>query len=533
MRSFMLGIPPSLVEAARVDGAGLVRAFLSIVVPISRNSLITVGLFAFIFAWGDFVFALTLTTKGEHRPGHARHLHLPRRTHLQLERGDGHRHARLDPGDHPARPRPEVHLRRRQQRRGQVAASHSAQRTRQKAGSPCPQLTAALPTRSASSSGARTATSRSSRTSRPSIPTACTPPSPQGIAENLGDGAVVSTTTLDEPEHGLTEEVLADTDVLVWWGHAAHGEVADEVVERVHRHVLSGMGLVVLHSGHWSKIFGKLMGTTCTLRWRSEQDRELVWTVNPTHPIAQGVPNPIIIDAQEMYGEFFDIPAPDELIFISSFTGGEVFRSRLHVPARPRQDLLLLPRRPGLPGLPPHGRPPGDRQRRRLGQQRPAERALPTLLRYETDDFFNGHGYTGPIEAHDEEQADAARRLSRLQDHPGRRRRDGPGLARRPRRRPPDVELVGLVDLDLSAARRRRPSTGLRRRRGRHVRWPSCSTGWQRTPSSTSPCPAAHRRSASRRCVHGLPVLCEKPLADTVGRRHCRWSPPPRSPASC
>ena len=142
--------------------------------------------------------------------------------------------------------------------------------------------------------------------------------SPTGIDENLGDGAGVRTATLDEPEHGLTEEVLADTDVLVWWGHAAHGEVADEVVERVHRHVLSGMGLVVLHSGHWSKIFGKLMGTTCTLRWRSEHDRELVWTVNPTHPIAQGVPNPIVIDEQEMYGEFFDIPAPDELVFISA-----------------------------------------------------------------------------------------------------------------------------------------------------------------------------------------------------------------------
>jgi len=149
----------------------------------------------------------------------------------------------------------------------------------------------------------------------------------KGIAENLRDGAVINTATLDEPEHGLTEEVLRDLDVLVWWGHAAHGEVADDVVERVHRHVLSGLGLVVLHSGHWSKIFGKLMGTTCTLRWRSEQDRELVWTVNPTHPITEGVPNPIIIDAQEMYGETFDIPAPDTLVMISWFAGGEVFRS--------------------------------------------------------------------------------------------------------------------------------------------------------------------------------------------------------------
>src|SRR6478752_1937688 len=143
----------------------------------------------------------------------------------------------------------------------------------------------------------------------------------EAIAEKLGDRVVVTTTTLAELEHGLTEEVLADTDVLVWWGHAAHGDVADEVVEPVHQHMLSGLGLIVLHSGHWSKIFGKLMGTSCTLRWRSEQDRELVWTVNPTHPITQGVPNPIIIDAQEMYGEFFDIPVPDDLIFISSFTG--------------------------------------------------------------------------------------------------------------------------------------------------------------------------------------------------------------------
>ena len=109
-----------------------------------------------------------------------------------------------------------------------------------------------------------------------------------GITEFLGSSVIVNTATQDQPEHGLTEDVLNDLDVLVWWGHAAHGEVSDEIVERVHRHVISGLGLVVLHSGHWSKIFGKLMGTTCTLRWRSEQDRELVWTVDPAHPIAAG-----------------------------------------------------------------------------------------------------------------------------------------------------------------------------------------------------------------------------------------------------
>src|SRR5690606_5015459 len=133
-----------------------------------------------------------------------------------------------------------------------------------------------------------------------------------GIRENLGDKAVVRTATLQEPEHGLTEEVLADTDVLTWWGHAAHHEVSDEVVERVYRAVLGGMGLIALHSAHFSKIFVKLMGTTCSLNWRSEHDRELIWTVAPGHPIARGIPHPLIVPEYEMYGELFDVPQPDE-----------------------------------------------------------------------------------------------------------------------------------------------------------------------------------------------------------------------------
>jgi trehalose utilization protein len=150
-----------------------------------------------------------------------------------------------------------------------------------------------------------------------------------GLREVLGDAVVARTATLADPEHGLSEEVLADTDVLLWWGHIAHDQVSDEVVERVRQHVLGGMGLLVLHSGHFSKIFIRMLGTTCSLRWRNPEggERELVWTVNPTHPIAEGVEQPIVIGAQEMYGEFFDIPTPDDLVFISSFTGGEVFRS--------------------------------------------------------------------------------------------------------------------------------------------------------------------------------------------------------------
>jgi trehalose utilization protein len=145
--------------------------------------------------------------------------------------------------------------------------------------------------------------------------------------EHLGPRVAVRTATLDEPAHGLPEEVLAATDVLTWWGHGAHDRVAVDVVDRVQEHVLAGMGLVVLHSGHLSQIFRRLMGTTCTLRWRSAGDRELVWTVKPGHPVAAGISDPIIIPAQEMYGEPFDIPDPDELVFISSFSGGEVFRS--------------------------------------------------------------------------------------------------------------------------------------------------------------------------------------------------------------
>jgi len=146
------------------------------------------------------------------------------------------------------------------------------------------------------------------------------------IAAALDEVGPVRTATLDQPEHGLPPEVLDSTDVLLWWGHSAHDDVADEIVARVVDRVLDGMGLVVLHSGHFSKPFKRLMGTRCTLRWRHD-DRETVWTVAPGHPIAAGVPESFVIPEQEMYGEFFDVPPPDELVFISSFAGGEVFRS--------------------------------------------------------------------------------------------------------------------------------------------------------------------------------------------------------------
>lgn len=135
------------------------------------------------------------------------------------------------------------------------------------------------------------------------------------------------TATQDEPEHGLTESVLEGTDVLIWWGHKAQEEVADEVVARVQRHVLEGMGLIVLHSAHASKIFKALMGTTCSLTWREAGERERIWNLAPHHPITDGIDDYFEIQQEEMYGERFDIPEPDKLIFISWFQGGEVFRS--------------------------------------------------------------------------------------------------------------------------------------------------------------------------------------------------------------
>ncbi|QQE77555.1 ThuA domain-containing protein [Alicyclobacillus sp. SO9] len=148
------------------------------------------------------------------------------------------------------------------------------------------------------------------------------------LAAPLRDaGFLVHTATLDEPYHGLTDEVLEDTDVLIWWGHIAHDEVSDDIVEKVVQRVWAGMGLVVLHSGHFSKVFKRLMGTSCNLKWRQIGEHELLWVVNPSHPVAAGVGEFIDLPREEMYGEHFDVPAPDELVFIGSFEGGEVFRS--------------------------------------------------------------------------------------------------------------------------------------------------------------------------------------------------------------
>ncbi|GAA0249956.1 ThuA domain-containing protein [Haladaptatus pallidirubidus] len=136
----------------------------------------------------------------------------------------------------------------------------------------------------------------------------------------------VRTATLDEPEHGLSEEVLDDTDVLIWWSHIANDEVKDEVVDRVISRIHNGMGFIPLHSARGSKVFKRLMGTSTRIKWRHD-DRERLWVVDPSHPIADGIEEYVEIPEEEMYGEPQNIPKPDEIVFIGWFAGGEVLRS--------------------------------------------------------------------------------------------------------------------------------------------------------------------------------------------------------------
>lgn len=148
------------------------------------------------------------------------------------------------------------------------------------------------------------------------------------IKENIAaDDLEIRAVTLQDPEQGLPEDVLNDTDVLVWWGHCAHHQVEDALVDRIQQRILQGMGLIVLHSGHYSKIFKRMMGTSCSLRWREIGEKERVWVVDKQHPITQGIPDSFVVPNTEMYGEPFGIPNDAHDVFISWYEGGNVFRS--------------------------------------------------------------------------------------------------------------------------------------------------------------------------------------------------------------
>ena len=148
-------------------------------------------------------------------------------------------------------------------------------------------------------------------------------------ALNKAGGISASSVVLQDPEHGMSTEKLAETDVLVWWGHAAHGAVDDKIVERVCDAVWGGMGMIFLHSAHFSKPFKRLMGAPCNLTWREAGERERLWVTSRHHPITRGLPDHFELENEEMYGEPFGVPEPLETVFVSWFQGGEVFRSGL------------------------------------------------------------------------------------------------------------------------------------------------------------------------------------------------------------
>lgn len=151
----------------------------------------------------------------------------------------------------------------------------------------------------------------------------------EAIAEFLGkeEDIEVRTAYLDMENCGITKEILDETDVIIWWGHIAHKEVPDEVANLVRDAVLDGMGAIFLHSGHHSKPFKALMGTSCNLTWRETGDSEILWVIDPSHPITRGIDRFFKLEGEETYGEPFVIPNPDKVLLIGNYSGGEVFRS--------------------------------------------------------------------------------------------------------------------------------------------------------------------------------------------------------------
>lgn len=156
---------------------------------------------------------------------------------------------------------------------------------------------------------------------------------PNGLHAVVGDFLAetgdmeITLAALDDEDQGLPDEVLDNTDVLIWWGHTAHKEVSDGLVAKIQKRVYLGkMGFVGLHSAHHSKPFRAIVGTNGNLQWGRNQ-REVVWNLMPSHPIAAGIPDHFLIEEEEMYSEPFYIPQPDALVFGSWFEDGNILRS--------------------------------------------------------------------------------------------------------------------------------------------------------------------------------------------------------------
>jgi trehalose utilization protein len=137
----------------------------------------------------------------------------------------------------------------------------------------------------------------------------------------------VRTATLYDAECGLTDEIIEQTDVLIWWSHMKHDEVPDEWVDKLYKRAIAGMGTIFLHSSSGSKLFKRLLGAVGGHKWREAHEKERLWVLKPGHPIVDGIGECFELQEEEMYGEYWDIPEPDELVLASWFEGGEIARS--------------------------------------------------------------------------------------------------------------------------------------------------------------------------------------------------------------
>ncbi len=158
---------------------------------------------------------------------------------------------------------------------------------------------------------------------------------PGGVHEHIAsflrkeeDMEVRTATFKDEIAFGIPDEVIDRTDVLILYSHMLQDMVSDERVQKViDRVVNEGMGLIVLHSGLWNKLTQRLIGPGGYNGYREIRERERVWVVDQGHPIAKDLPIYFDFAHSEMYGEPATFPAPDELIFLSWYQGGEAARS--------------------------------------------------------------------------------------------------------------------------------------------------------------------------------------------------------------
>jgi trehalose utilization protein len=138
------------------------------------------------------------------------------------------------------------------------------------------------------------------------------------VAEGLKDlsGWEVVKAGLSDPDQGLPDKLLQRADVLIWWGHQKHGDVKDELVDKIVKRVKEdGMGFIALHSSHFAKPNKKLMGTACSWKAYVLDSTTLKITVkSPDHPIAKGIKD-FTIDHSERYSDPYAVPTPKAVVF--------------------------------------------------------------------------------------------------------------------------------------------------------------------------------------------------------------------------